>query len=99
MNLGLNDVLIALLGVSGAALATMLSHLLQLIMHHIYASRILGKEEYPHSLRLWGGYALCFLAAFSASYLFVDIWLCRWGIGAVLGLWELYRIRKRRSLL
>lgn len=99
VNLGLNYLLIQRFGALGAVLATTLSHLLQLTMHHIYTCHVLGKGEYPYHVKLWGGYGLCFLAAMAAAYLLSDIWLIRWGIGAVLGLWELYRIRKRRVLL
>ena len=31
--------------------------------------------------------------------IFPQTWLLRWGIGAVLGVWELIQIRKRRGLL
>lgn len=99
VNLGLNYVLIQSMGVAGAALATTLSHLLQLVMHHMYASRVLGKGDYPYPVKLWGGYGICFLVVFALAYLFSASWLIRWTLGAVLGLWELLRIRKRRGLL
>lgn len=99
VNLGLNYVFIGRFGAFGAALATTLSHLLQLTLHHIYAGHILGKGEYPYPVKLWLGYGLCFLIAFACAYVFPNQWLIRWGFGAVLGLWELYRIYKRRSLL
>ncbi len=99
LNLGLNYVLIGLYGAFGAALATTLSHLLQLILHHIYAGHILGKGEYPYPVKLWLGYAICFAGAFASAYLLPTAWYIRWGIGAVLGIWELLRIYKRRSLL
>lgn len=98
-NLGLNYILIQRMGAFGAALATTLSHLMQLILHHAYACHILGKGEYPYPVRLWLGYGLCFMAAFALAYLFPEGWLIRWGLGAVLGIWELLRIRKRRGLL
>ena len=98
-NLGLNYVLIQLYGAIGAALATTISHLMQLTMHHFYASHILGRGDYPYPVRLWLGYGLCFMAAFALPYLLPDAWLIRWGVGAVLGVWELLRIRKRRGLL
>lgn len=99
VNLGLNYVLIGRFGAFGAALATTLSHLLQLTLHHIYAGHILGKGEYPYPVKLWLGYGLCFLIAVACAYGFPNQWLIRWGFGAALGLWELYRIYKRRSLL
>lgn len=99
VNVGLNYVLIRWLGVSGAALATTASHLLQLTLHHIYASHVLGKEDYPYPIKLWGGYGIWFVIGFALSYLLADSWLLRWSLGAVLGVWELLRIRKRRGLL
>lgn len=99
VNLGLNYILIRMFGVVGAAMATTISHLLQLILHHLYAACVLGKGDYPYPAKLWCGYAACFLAVFTLAYLLTDGWLIRWGLGAVLGLWELYRIRKRRGLL
>lgn len=99
VNLGLNYVLIGRFGAFGAALATTLSHLLQLTLHHIYAGHILGKGTYPYPVKLWLGYGLCFLVAFACAYAFPNQWFLRWGFGAALGLWELYRISKRRSLL
>jgi len=99
VNLGLNYLLIRSFGVVGAALATATAHFLQLVLHHIYAGCVLGKEDYPYPVKLWGGYGLAFLGAMFLSYLLSGGWLFRWALGAVLGLWELYRIRKRRSLL
>lgn len=98
-NLGLNYIMIGQFGVVGAALATMLSHVLQMILHNLYAGCILGKEDYPYPVKLWGGYALAYMGVFALTYLLPDQWLARWGFGAVLGLWELYRIRKRGGLL
>lgn len=99
VNLGLNYVFIGRFGAFGAALATTISHLLQLTLHHIYASHILGRGEYPYPVKMWLGYGACFAGAMAAAYLLPNTWLLRWGIGAVLGLWEVYRIYQRRSLL
>lgn len=99
VNLGLNYVLIRMFGAFGAALATTVSHTLQLMMHHLYARHWLGKGAYPYPVRMWGSYGFFFLAAMAAAYLLTDLWILRWGVGAVLGVWELLRIRKRRGLL
>lgn len=99
LNVGLNYVLIGRYGALGAALATTLSHLVQLILHHIYAGHILGKGEYPYPAKLWLGYAICFAGAFASAYLLPTAWYIRWGVGAALGVWELRRIYQRKSLL
>ena len=99
VNIALNYVLIRRLGMSGAAVATMLSHCLQLAMHHGYARFILGKDSYPFRLGFWGKYALAFLGVIAVSFLLEKLALIRWGMGAAIGLWELWRIKKRKVLL
>lgn len=99
VNIALNYVLIRSIGMAGAAVATMISHGLQLTMHHIYCRYILGKGNYPFGLGVWWKYAVAFTAAVAGSFLLEDMALARWGIGAAIGLWELYRIKKRKVLL
>lgn len=99
LNLGLNYVFIRWMGMAGAAVATMVSHGLQLLAHHGYTSRHLGREDYPFPVRMWGGYALAFFAAMALVYISAGAPLLRWGLGAVIGLWELRRIKQRGVLI
>ena len=99
VNLGLNYVMIQSLGMEGAALATTVSHSLQLLMHYVYTRYFLGKGDYPFGLRMWLGDLAGYLLAVGGVFLIQDAWLLRWAVGAALGVWELTRIRKRRSLL
>jgi len=99
VNIGLNYLLIRKMGMAGAAVATMLSHCLQLMMHYGYTRYLLGKHDYPFGIRLWGSYGAVFVLTMVVVYLSEDFWLIRWGLGAVLGLWELMRIRKRKVLI
>lgn len=99
VNIVLNYVLIRRLGMAGAAVATMLSHCLQVTMHHIYCRYLLGKGSYPFGLGFWGKYALIFVVAALGSFLLEGWVLARWGLGAAIGLWELYRIKKRKVLM
>lgn len=97
VNILLNYVLILLVGMVGAAIATAISHGLQLTMHHLYCRR-LGKGDYPFPVKMWIGYLAAFLVGMGIVLLTADAWWLRWGLGAVLGIWELRRIVKRRSL-
>ncbi|MBQ3504015.1 MAG: oligosaccharide flippase family protein [Oscillospiraceae bacterium] len=97
-NILLNYLLIMLVGMSGAAIATALSHGLQLTMHHLYCRHRLGKQGYPFPMKLWAGYLAAFLAGVGIVLLTPGVWWLRWGMGAMLGIWELHRIAKRRSL-
>lgn len=98
VNIGLNYVLIQKIGMYGAAVATCVSHGLQLTMHYVY-SRYIIRGEYPFPVNMWFGYALFYVLAVALVYLMPGAWLLRWGIGAVIGLWELWRIKKRKVLL
>ena len=97
-NILLNYVLIRLIGMPGAAIATALSHGLQLTLHHLYCSLHIGKGSYPFPVPLWIGYLAAYLIVMGITYAASGIWLLRWGLGAFLGIWELYRIYKRKTL-
>ena len=99
LNLALNYVFIKAIGMTGAALATLISHGLQLTLHHIYASRVLGKQAYPFPLRLWVRYPVVFCAVLAAVFLLPDAWFVRWPLGAVLGIFMLLRVKKRKVLI
>ncbi len=98
-NIALNYLLIRRIGMAGAAVATMVSHSLQLAMHHVYVRFLLGKKDYPFPMGLWLKYALCFAGMAAFVIVARKLWLVRWGLGAVLGVWELMRIRKRKVLI
>lgn len=99
VNIGLNWLLIQRMGMAGAAVATLVSHSLQLTLHHLYVRLILGKGDYPFCLKLWVKYAAVFAVLAAASAMTEKLWLPRWGLGAVIGLWELWRIKKRKALI
>lgn len=99
VNIVLNYALIRAIGMAGAALATMLSHCLQFALHYGYVRYVLRQGEYPFGVRIWGKYVLAYAAVFVLVYLTPDFWLLRWGVGAMIGLWELWRIKKRKVLI
>ena len=67
INVGLNYLLILRIGMAGAAVATLISHSLQLTLHYLYVRFALGGKEYPFPLKMWGGYAAVFAAVAVAS--------------------------------
>lgn len=99
VNIGLNYVLIQKIGMAGAAVATMLSHCLQLAMHHVYVRFLLKEGVYPFVMGVWLKYGLAFLGAVGFVLATGNAWLLRWAVGGAIGLWELYRIRKRKVLI
>lgn len=99
LNLVLNYILIRAIGVAGAALATAISHGIQLLMHHVYSSVFLGKGSYPFPVSFWGKYFAVYFLMVAAVYATDGMPLLRWSVGACIGLWELWRIKKRGVLL
>lgn len=99
VNCGLNYILIHAVGMAGAAVATMISHGLQLALHYGYCRFALGKEDYPFGIGVWWKYAAGFAAIVAFVFLNQEQALLRWGIGAVLGILELRRILKRKVLI
>lgn len=98
VNLVLNYVLISRIGMAGAAIATLISHLLQFTLHFTYARFVLKEGEYPFGTFQWVSYALCFAGVCVLVYLMPKLWYVRWALGAAVGLWELLQIKKRKGI-
>ena len=99
VNIVLNYVLISRIGMMGAALATGISHGFQFAMHYVYVRFVLHKGDYPFGVRIWAKYVAAYFAMVALVYLTPNFWLLRWGLGAAIGLWELWRIKKRKVLI
>lgn len=98
-NLVLNYVFILRFGMIGAAAATLLSHGVQVVIHECYSRLVLGKKEYPFPLSTLAKYSALMVLGVILFYAAPDLWYLRWPLGAALGLWEVNRIWKRKSLL
>lgn len=99
LNVILNYFLIRAMGMAGAALATAISHGVQLLLHHCYTSFHLGRRDYPFPVKLWAKYVLAFGGIVAVVLLTPNGWLLRWPLGAAIGLWELLQIKKRKVLI
>ena len=96
-NIVLNYAFIRLWGIIGAVIATGVSHGMQFGFHYICAKRI-NPVEFPFRIRQFipGLFAVCTASIF---YWFTrDMWIIRWGLGGVLGLYLLMKIVKRREI-
>ena len=96
-NIILNYFFIKLWGIQGAVIATAVSHGLQFGFHFIIAERI-HPGEFPFRLMdfIPGFLAICLTCL---VYWFTrDFWLIRWGAGAVLGVYLLIKIIKRKEI-
>lgn len=96
-NITLNYFFIKLRGIQGAVIATAISHGLQFGFHMIYARRI-NPGDFPFKIMdfIPGFFAVCATCVF---YIFTrEWWIVRWEIGAVLGMYLIYKIIKRKEI-
>ena len=96
-NIVLNYYLISLWGAQGAVIATAISHVLQFLFHLICAKRI-NPGEYPFTIK---DFIPGFIAVFATCFLYYmtrELWAVRWGIGATLGIYIVYKMIKRREM-
>lgn len=96
-NIVLNYVMIMLLGIRGAVVATAVSHGLQFVFHFLYARKI-DVEKFPYKFR---DFIPGFIAVFGTciiSMITDKIWFIRWGIGLGLGIYIVLKIVKRREI-
>ena len=68
-------------------------------MHDVYSRLVLGKKSYPFKVLTWMKYAAAYAACVAVFYLLPDRWLLRWGLGALIGAFELWRMWQRKGLL
>ena len=96
-NIILNYFFIHFWGLSGAVIATVAAHGLQFAFHYIYAKKM-GAGEFPFRL---ADFAPAFLSVCGAVVLYMavrSLWMVRWAIGAVFGIFLLIKIIKRREI-
>ena len=96
-NIILNYFFIRRWGIQGAVVATAIAHGLQFGFHFLCAKRII-KGQFPFRFIQFipGLFAVCVTCVF---YWFTkELWLIRWGGGAVLGCYLMIKIAKRKEI-
>ena len=97
VNIVLNYVLIIGFGMEGAVIATLLSDVFLFVFHFINAKR-LKEKHLVYRLRDFAPWTACVAISCVMFYLLKDMWLVRWGIGAVLGIYLAVKIVRRREI-
>lgn len=97
-NIVLNYFFIQKMGYFGAAIATAIAHGLQFVFHYICARFVIRKGDFPFGLKMLLPYAVPFLIIAVLCTVSQELAFLRWGLGAVLGLWEVYRVIKRKKI-
>ncbi|MFG6330195.1 MAG: polysaccharide biosynthesis C-terminal domain-containing protein, partial [Lachnospiraceae bacterium] len=96
-NIMLNVILIPEYGMYGAATATLISYIL-LACFHLLTVKTWKLERYPLKLKpLFIGLLVVIIFS-GVYYVLEDYWILRWGTGILLGIFELFRIWKRKTI-
>ncbi len=97
-NIVLNLLLIKRLGAYGAAIATLLSYLLQMILHHANAVSI-SKITKDYTFRLTNFFPYLAIVCGTAFIVMLNAnTVIRWCIAFIIGVYELLRIYKRKGI-
>lgn len=97
LNMGLNYVLIPKLGIMGAIAATIASSCFLLVIHDFNARFILKNYHYSLVFYLKGFSAV--LGTLALTYLFIDYLPIRWAIGAVIAIFLVKHIIKKKAII
>ena len=98
VNIVLNIVLLQFMGAVGVAIATALSTMFKCVFHHYNAKRLDSESDYPFPTKTFVPYIAFVLLSVVMAVTLTDVWWIRWGVGACIGAWELYRIYKRKVI-
>lgn len=96
-NIILNSIMIPSFGMYGAAIATALSYALLFLAHYFIVMHF-KQQKFHLNIGLFAPGLLFLLLSIVLFYTMSEFWHIRWGIGAILGVFELYRIKKRKSI-
>ena len=83
--------------ITGAIIATTVSHGFQFVFLYIFAKRI-GAGGFPFSMGDFIPWFLVVCVACIVYYLTSDLWIVRWGISVIMGTYLLIRIIKRKEV-
>lgn len=97
INIFLNYIMIKHNGALGAVIATMIAHMFLFFFHYINSKRV--KElQFPFHIKDFGLGLICVIVACCISYSLKNMWVIRWIIGAILGLYLLAKIWIRKEI-
>ena len=97
LNIFLNFILIPRFGMYGAAIATSISYFGLFIAHAFLVKRIL-KFKFFLKIKVFIPYIFQLIIASFLFYILSNQWHIRWGLGILIGITEIYRIYRRKSI-
>lgn len=99
INIALNYLLIPMFAGIGAAIATIISHISIFVIHEINVRLVLKAKDFDYNILFYLKGIIPVSVATIMYYIFLDIWIVRWGGGLMLGCFLMYRIVKNKGIL
>lgn len=97
INIVANYLLIPILGIIGAALGTLIAHVLLFLFHHVMACFFVKKEyEYRNTIFMLP-WTIILLIICVFLYFFDLSFVIRWGVAILLGIYMIFNIFRNRS--
>lgn len=93
-NIVLNSIMIPRWGMYGAAIATALSYCALFLVHYFIVKRM----NYHLKITVFLPGLVAMLIGCGMFYILSPWWYIRWALGIMLGIYELYKIYKRKSI-
>ena len=97
INVILNMYLIPFWGMYGAAVATMLSYIALFIFHYFIVTHM-KNCSYHLKMKIFISGMLAVCSSVILFYVLADFWYIRWVLGAIIDVYELKKIIKRKTI-
>ena len=96
-NIIMNFLLIKVWGYFGAAVATLLSNII-LVICHVWFARRLAKENWIYTAKMFMMPIVGIMVAVLLYYLCYNLWILRWSVGALVGVYMIKSIYDQKSI-
>lgn len=96
VNIMINFILIPIYGIIGAALGTLISNIFNFIFHYFIAKKIMTEFEYPNTF--FTRNTLIIIISCIVFYLLQELYIVRWLIAVILGIYQLLCFKKNKTI-
>lgn len=96
VNIMINFILIPIYGIIGAALGTLISNIFNFIFHYFIAKKVMIGFEYPNIFFIRN--TLIIIISCIVFYLLLELYIVRWLIAVILGIYQLLCFKKNKTI-
>lgn len=96
VNIIFNFILIPVYGIVGAVLGTLISNVFNFIFHYFVAKKIMKGFEYPNMFFIQN--TLIIIASCVVFYLLLELYIIRWLIAVIFGIYQLLCFKRNKAI-